>query len=76
MKKVELLSPAGDMASLIAAIQGGCNAVYISGRAFGARSFASNFSLEELNQAVIYAHNHLVKIYVTVNTIVFDDEFK
>lgn len=76
MKKVELLSPAGDMASLIAAIQGGCNAVYISGRAFGARSFASNFSLAELNQAVIYAHNHLVKIYVTVNTIVFDDEFK
>ena len=46
MKKIELLAPAGNMESLIAAIMAGCDAVYISGKKYGARAFANNFSFE------------------------------
>jgi len=73
MKK-ELLAPAGDFASLKAAIHNGADAVYLSGKSFGARKFANNFSLEELKEAVSYAHLYGVKIYVTVNTIIYEDE--
>lgn len=75
MKKVELLSPAGNFDCLIAAVQAGANAVYLSGKAFGARSFAGNFDNEELIKAVDYCHLHKVKVYVTVNTIVLESEF-
>ena len=75
MKKVELLSPAGNYECLIAAVQAGADAVYLSGKAFGARSFAGNFDNEELIKAVNYCHLHKVKVYITVNTIVLESEF-
>ncbi len=74
MKKPELLSPAGNMECLKAAIQGGCDAVYLGGYAFGARSFAGNFSDEELKEAIVYAHLYGVKVYVTVNTLIYESE--
>ncbi len=70
----ELLAPAGDMQALKAAISNGCNAIYLGLEKFGARAYASNFNLELLKEAVIYAHLRDVKIYVTMNTIVFENE--
>lgn len=75
MKKIELLAPAGDLETLKVAIQAGANAVYLAGKQFGARSFSPNFTEEELKEAVIYAHLRRVKIYVTVNTIVYQEEW-
>ena len=74
MKKVELLAPAGNMESLKAAINAGCDAVYLGGYMFSARSFAGNFSDEELIEAIKYAHLYGVKVYVTVNTIIYERE--
>lgn len=74
MKKAELLSPAGNMASLHAAVYAGCDAVYLGGYMFGARSFAGNFSNEELMEAIRFAHIHGVKVYVTVNTLIYENE--
>lgn len=76
MKKPELLAPAGNMDSLIAAIQAGCDAVYLSGKLYGARSFAGNFSNEDLIDAFNYAHLYYVKVYVTVNTLIYESEVK
>lgn len=76
MKKPELLSPAGNMESLIAAIEGGCDAIYLSGILYGARSYANNFNNEQLEEAVKYAHLYGVKIYVTINTLVYESEIK
>jgi len=75
MKK-ELLAPAGDMECLKAAINNGADAVYLAGKSFGARKFAKNFSNEELEEAINYAHLYGVKIYVTVNTIIYETEIK
>ena len=74
MKKPEVLSPVGSMASLYAAIEGGCDAVYLAGKLFGARAFADNFSNEELIFAINYSHKYGVKVYVTTNTLVYDSE--
>ena len=74
MKKIELLAPAGNMACLKAAVQAGCDAVYIGGKSFGARAFSKNFNDEEIVEAIKYAHLYGVKVYVTCNTLVFDDE--
>ena len=74
MKKPELLSPAGNMLCLKAAVQAGCDAVYLGGYKFGARTFAGNFDNEEMIQAINYAHLYGVKIYVTVNTIIYENE--
>ena len=74
MKKIELLAPAGNMDALKAAIQGGCDAVYIGGAHFGARAFSKNFNDEELVLAIKYAHLYGVKVYVTVNTLIYDNE--
>lgn len=70
----ELLSPVGNMECLMAAINGGCDAVYLAGKAFGARGFAGNFSKEELTEAVSICHLYGVKVYVTVNTLIYDNE--
>lgn len=75
MKK-ELLSPAGDMDCLKAAIHGGCDAVYIGGKRFGARASAANFDEDELLEAVNYCHIYGVKLYVTVNTMIHTCEMK
>lgn len=76
MKKIELLSPAGSMDALKAAIHNGANAIYLGGKKFGARAFAQNFSVNELLEAINYAHIYNVKIYITVNTIIYEDEFE
>ena len=75
MKRTELLAPAGDYASLIAAFNAGANAVYLAGKQFGARAFANNFEEEELLQALDYAHLHGKKIYLTLNTLIKESEF-
>ncbi|MCI6001987.1 MAG: U32 family peptidase, partial [Tenericutes bacterium] len=74
MKKIELLSPAGDFETLKMAINAHADAVYLSGKNYGARKFAKNFSNEELVDAVKYAHLYGVKIYVTINTIIYESE--
>lgn len=70
----ELLAPAGNMEALKAAISNGCDAVYLGMQKFGARAYSSNFDLESLQEAVMYAHLRDVKIYVTMNTIVYENE--
>lgn len=72
----ELLAPAGNMDALKAAISNGCNAIYLGMQKFGARAYSSNFDMESLKEAVEYAHLRDVKIYVTMNTIVFEDEIE
>ena len=69
LKKPELLAPAGDMEKLKMAVLYGADAVYLAGTAFGMRSFAGNFSDEELPQAVRFAHDHGVRVHATVNTM-------
>ncbi|MFA7076732.1 MAG: peptidase U32 family protein, partial [Candidatus Izemoplasmatales bacterium] len=76
MKRVELLAPAGDKLSFIGAINAGADAIYLSMKKFGARSFANNFDMEELISLIEYAHLRNVKIYVTVNTVIYDYEFE
>ena len=72
--KPELLAPAGDMERLKMSVLYGADAVYLAGTSFGMRSFAGNFPAEELPEAVRYAHEHGVKVHVTVNTMPRSDE--
>lgn len=74
MKKIELLAPAGDMTRLKAALAGGADAVYLAGKAFGARKHAGNFTREELEEAVRYAHLRGRQVHVTVNTLYYEEE--
>ena len=74
MSKIELLSPAGDMERLKMSVLYGADAVYLAGTDFGMRSFAGNFTPEELPKAVEFAHSHGVKVHVTVNTMPRNDE--
>ena len=69
MKKLEMLCPAGDAEQLKMSVLYGADAVYLAGTSFGMRSFAGNFSPEELPKAVRFAHEHGVKVHVTVNTM-------
>ena len=73
-KLPELLAPAGTYKAMLAAVAAGADAVYLAGKSFGARAFAGNFELSELERAVRYCHLHSVKVYVTVNTLIFDGE--
>ena len=72
--KPELVVPAGNLDALRAAVCNGADAIYLGGKKFNARIHARNFSLEELGQAIRYAHNQNVKVYVTVNTLIADRE--
>lgn len=74
MKKIELLSPAGNMDSLKAAVMAGCDAVYLGGTLFSARAFAGNFTNDELVEAIKYCHLYGVKVYVTCNIIIYEHE--
>ena len=74
MRKLELLSPAGDMERLKMAVLYGADAVYLAGTDFGMRAFAGNFTPEELPQAVKFAHDHGVKAHVTVNIMPRNNE--
>ena len=74
MRTLELLSPAGDMERLRMSVLYGADAVYLAGTDFGMRSFAGNFTPEELPDAVRFAHDHGVKVHVTVNTMPRNEE--
>ena len=76
MKKVELLAPAGNMETLISAINNGADAIYIGGRLYSARAFAQNFDNQQLKEAVDKCHLYGVKLYVAVNTIIFENEIE
>ena len=76
MEKIELLAPAGSMESLFAAINKGCDAVYLGGNKFSARAYASNFDNDNMIKAVDYAHSYGVKVYVTLNTILKENEIE
>lgn len=71
---MELLAPAGNKESLIAAINNGADAIYLSGKKFGARAYALNFSLEEIKEAIRIGKIYGIKIYVTMNTLVKENE--
>lgn len=73
---MEILSPAGNYEAFLAAVNNGADAVYMGGKNFGARAFAGNFGTDEIAKAVKYAHLRNVKVYVTVNTLVNDDEME
>ena len=73
-KKIELLAPAGDMERLEMAVAYGADAVYLAGTAFGMRSFAGNFTPEELKRAVDLCHKKGVRVHVTCNTMPRNDE--
>ena len=76
MRIPELLAPVGSMEHLKVAINAGASSVYLSGKDYGARKFAQNFTLDEINEAVNTAHLHNVKVYVTVNTLIKQDELE
>lgn len=73
-RKPELLAPAGDMERLKMSVLYGADAVYLAGTSFGMRSFAGNFSPQELPEAVRFAHDRGVKVHVAVNTMPRGDE--
>lgn len=75
-KNIELLAPVGSIESLYAAIKNGANAVYLGGKLFNARAYASNFDSNELQEAVFYAHLRGVRVYITVNILVDDSEME
>ena len=76
MKKynVELLAPAGNKESFYGAIHAGADAVYLAGSKFGARAYADNFTTEELIECIRYAHIFGRKVYLTVNTLMKDED--
>ncbi len=76
MEKIEILAPAGGFESVTAAVRSGADAVYLGEKLFSARASAQNFDADELKKAVAYCHIHGVKVYVTLNTLVFDDELE
>ncbi len=75
-KRVELLAPAGNYQAMLGAFHAGADAVYLGGDKFGARAYADNFTQEEIVKALRYAHFYGKRIYLTVNTLVKENEFK
>ena len=76
MNRPEILSPAGNFEKMVAAIRYGADAVYLAGHIFGMRAAADNFSVEELREAVKYAHERDVKVYLTLNTMPRENEYE
>ncbi len=75
-KLPELLAPAGDFDCLVAAVRGGADAIYVGGKLYSARAYAKNFDLEAMGRAVDYCHLHGVKLYVTLNTLLYNKEMR
>lgn len=73
-EKIELLAPAGTWESFLAAIENGADAVYLGGKDYSARQFASNFDLETIKRATDYAHIRDAKVFLTMNTLISDSE--
>ncbi len=74
-KKVELLAPAGDFTCVKAAVQNGADAIYLGFSSFSARASATNFTFEELEKAIHYAHIHNVNVHLALNTLIKNEEF-
>ncbi|HVJ48320.1 DUF3656 domain-containing U32 family peptidase [Desulfitobacterium sp.] len=74
-QEMELLAPAGSFEAFRAGVENGADAIYLGGKSFSARASAANFDAEELRRAVQYAHERNVKVYVTVNILIADQEF-
>ena len=75
IKRPEILSPAGNFEKMKSAILYGADAVYLAGEVFGMRAAADNFSIDELREAVKYAHDRSVKVYLTLNTMPREYEY-
>ena len=75
-REIEILAPAGSMECLKAAVVAGADAVYVGGSMFGARAYVNNFTEEELLQAIDYVHLHGRKLFLTVNTLLKDQELE
>lgn len=75
MNQIELLAPAGDLEKLKMAIIYGADAVYVGGEAYGLRAQAKNFSMEQMEEGVKFAHSHGKKVYVTLNIIAHNVDF-
>lgn len=75
MNKIELLAPVGDFECLKAAVQNGADAVYLGASSFSARASAKNFDLDELKEAIDYAHLRGVKVHLALNTLIKNNEF-
>lgn len=73
-RKIEILAPAGNFESFMTAVNAGADAVYAGGPRFGARAYADNFTVQELTEAIDYAHLHQKKFYLTVNTLLKNSE--
>ena len=76
MRNVEILAPAGSLEGLKAAINAGCDALYIGGSSFGARAYANNLDTEAMKYAIDYTHVHGKRLYLTVNTLLKNAELK
>ena len=76
MNKVELLIPAGDVATFKIAVRYGADAIYIGGEAFSLRAKATNFTIDEMKECVKLAHNHNIKVYVTANIYAHNDDLE
>ncbi|MDO4418751.1 MAG: U32 family peptidase [Ruminococcus sp.] len=76
MNKTEILAPAGSMESVIAAVRTGADAVYIGAKVFSARASAENFTIDEIENVCAYCRERNVKVYLTLNTLIFDSELK
>lgn len=76
MSLLEILSPAGSMDSFKAAINAGCDALYIGGTSFGARASANNLAEEDMLKAIDYAHIHGKNLFLTVNTLIKEEELE
>ena len=76
MKKIELLAPAGDLEKLKMAILYGADAVYLGGEAFGLRKASKNFSIDQIREGVIYAHERGKRVYVTLNIVPHNDDLQ
>jgi len=72
----ELLAPAGNFEKMVTAIHYGADAVYMGGKQFSLRAKAGNFSDEKMAEAVLYAHAHGVKIYITINILAHNRDFE
>ncbi len=76
MNKCEILAPAGSMESVVAAVRSGADAVYIGAKDFSARASAENFTADEIKNVCAYCRERKVKVYLTLNTLIFDDEMR
>ena len=76
MKDLEILAPAGGMPQLVAAVRSGAYAVYVGLKKFSARASAANFDEEDLKEAVRYCHTFGVKLHVTLNTLIYENEYE